>query len=1511
MDDIIFDQLDQLVRGAQGSGSLDRQAPLSQYVQPSPAAYHEYDTSQAYPPQQYGYHADDGYDEEPLRLDKFDQQLLQEPDYNSRHGQAALGNARLSLSSARGLPPQYFQPSNASAAYPLLPPTQRPHLSQFAHNPDHPGRSSSPMHVQNLPSSPSFGASQRRTGDYGSVPETPRATSYQRTQPPPAAPASPHYRQPPPQAYAGNATYGQSVFEPSYRKFATTQTPVLTADATPIVQGVRLISTRQLPDRFRSIFPFPLFNAVQSQSFETIYDTNQNFVLSSPTGSGKTAILELAICRLVNGFSNGTFKIVYQAPTKSLCAERQRDWQAKFGPLDLQCAELTGDTDNAQLLNVQHASVIITTPEKWDSMTRKWKDHQKLMQMVKLFLIDEVHILKEDRGATLEAVVSRMKSIGSDVRFVALSATVPNSQDIATWLGKDPIQPHLPAPRERFGEEFRPVRLRKHVCGYNSSANDFAVDKLFSSKLPEVIAKWSQRKPLMVFCFTRQACAETAKALSNWWATKSPKDRYWRASRKDIAVVDKDLRENISSGVAFHHAGLSLEDRNAVEKGYLGGDVNVICCTSTLAVGVNLPCHMVIIKNTVTYAGTACKEYSDLEVMQMLGRAGRPQFDDSAVAVIMTRLEKVGRYEKMVNGQEVLESCLHRNLIDHLNAEVALGTISNASSAKKWLAGTFLYVRLKEHPEHYRIEGDAPGRNPDERLDNICTRALGLLSQHDLVKSCDTKLQCTEFGDAMARYYIQFETMRVFLSLPRRAKISEILSAVAQAAEFKDVRFRGGEKPIYKDLNKNSSIKFPIPVNLDQPAQKVSLIMQSVLGGVDLPSQEHKHRSEYMSAKSIIFQHIHRLIRCIIDCQLHLEDAAATRNALMLARSFGAQVWDDSPLHMKQLDGVGMAYCRKIAFAGIKTIEAIENVEASAIERACTRNAPFGSQIQQKARAFPKLRVSIKMAGEPIVKKDEHVSLRVKAEIGFFNEKVPEVFQKRTVYVVMLAETSDGHLVHFARISAKKLNQGKDVLFTANLTNASQSVGCYVMCDEIAGTLRHAVLKPNIPASSFPSTKTGKAMNQPQEAPGNAPNSSKLRVSAATRNDAIDEFGDAGLADDDLAAVGGDGFVNIEEFDTIGPALRPTKRVKTGNATDSAALSDWQPRQLENGNWACSHLCKDKTSCKHKCCNNGVEKKPKPPKPKDSKQSDDPKPTHTQTQLNMSASKTSAAATHADLTSHSNQPSAEFLRKKPEPPRMKSLTRLHDSTQRQDRTAPGIGKLKVFNKPNNAVLSPGHPELSFFQPVKSIEREDESDYGDFDSTDLPDISEFVNKPQAAPSSSRKRNSVDNFEEEDGEMLDNAQNSDLHVNNRAPQHEEDEENNKHNLSDYDNLSWPGGDYDFNSPKNSPMEVQAAISSTETQHSGTNMPVAHTSSTAIPSDQNVFDIPKNQPATTDATVTEAFDRDSLVEAGIVDEEVQKAGEKGQEEARPGAGDVSHDALSEWFYQEFGTEHFQLVD
>jgi ATP-dependent DNA helicase HFM1/MER3 len=212
-----------------------------------------------------------------------------------------------------------------------------------------------------------------------------------------------------------------------------------------------------------------------------------------------------------------------------------------------------------------------------------------------------------------------------------------------------------------------------------------------------------------------------------------------------------------------------------VEAGFLRGDISVVCCTSTLAVGVNLPCHLVIVKNTMSWTQEGFNEYSDLEMMQMLGRAGRPQFDDSAVAVIMTRQNKVCRYQTLVTGQEILESKLHLNLIDHMNAEIGLGTIRDLDSARKWLTSTFMHIRLQQNPTYYKLEGSRSGQSILEQVDDICFRDINLLREYNLMTG-EEQFRCTEFGHSMARYYVHFQTMKVFMGLQHKSTLSEIVS---------------------------------------------------------------------------------------------------------------------------------------------------------------------------------------------------------------------------------------------------------------------------------------------------------------------------------------------------------------------------------------------------------------------------------------------------------------------------------------------------------------------------------------------------------------------------------------------------------------------------------------------------------------------------------------------------------------------------------------------------------------
>ncbi|GMF11538.1 unnamed protein product [[Candida] boidinii] len=197
-----------------------------------------------------------------------------------------------------------------------------------------------------------------------------------------------------------------------------------------------LLAKTVIPYPYSSIFEFSHFNAMQSESFETLFNSDQNCVISSPTGSGKTVLFELAIIRLMilrsqNKLKYRDCKILYVAPTKALCSERADDWTQKFNRISgFSVGLLTSDTSYLETERVKKSDIIICTPEKWDVLTRRWNDYPKLFELIRLLLVDEIHTLNGERGSVLEVVVTRMKSMNNFIRIVALSATVPNIDDV-------------------------------------------------------------------------------------------------------------------------------------------------------------------------------------------------------------------------------------------------------------------------------------------------------------------------------------------------------------------------------------------------------------------------------------------------------------------------------------------------------------------------------------------------------------------------------------------------------------------------------------------------------------------------------------------------------------------------------------------------------------------------------------------------------------------------------------------------------------------------------------------------------------------------------------------------------------------------------------------------------------------------------------------------------------------------------------------------------------------------
>jgi|TARA_R110002003_G_scaffold118_4_gene10543 ATP-dependent DNA helicase HFM1/MER3 len=138
-------------------------------------------------------------------------------------------------------------------------------------------------------------------------------------------------------------------------------------------------------------------------------------------------------------------------------------------------------------------------------------------------------------------------------------------------------------------------------------------------------------------------------------------------------------------------------------------------------------------------------------------------------------------------------------------------------------------------------------------------------------------------------------------------------------------------------------------------------MIQAILGAADISwdGENAKHRQQFTTETSIVFKNIGSLIRCIIDCQIYLGDSISIHSALMLERSLGSRTWDDSPLQMKQIDGIGPIAVRKLVNAGIRSMEDLEACDAHRIETLLGRNPPFGMKVLELAKGFPKLRVSL------------------------------------------------------------------------------------------------------------------------------------------------------------------------------------------------------------------------------------------------------------------------------------------------------------------------------------------------------------------------------------------------------------------------------------------------------------------------------------------------------------------------------------------------------------------------
>ena len=655
-------------------------------------------------------------------------------------------------------------------------------------------------------------------------------------------------------------------------------------------------------------------NKVQSLVYPVAYNSNENMLICAPTGAGKTDVALLTILHTIGQFVTETvgndnevtvdidydeFKIVYVAPLKALAAEIVEKYSKKLQWLGIKVRELTGDMQLTRQ-EIIATQIIVTTPEKWDVVTRKLTGDSELVSKVKLLIIDEVHLLHEDRGSVIETLVARtlrqVESTQLMIRVVGLSATLPNYMDVADFLGVNRNVGMF-----YFDQSFRPIPLQQQVLGVRGKAGSKTarenLDKISYEKLSEYV---SQGLQVMVFVHSRKETVNTARTFISMAQDRNElgmfdctESEYYEKYKREASQKNrsKELRELFPHGFGTHNAGMLRSDRNLTERMFENGAIKVLCCTSTLAWGVNLPAAVVIIKGTQVYNP---KEggFTDLgisDVIQIFGRAGRPQYENFGTGILCTTSDKLDHYVALLTQQHPIESKLKEKLIDNLNAEISLGTVTNVDEGVQWLGYTYMITRMKKNPFAYGMSWQEIQDDPlliNKRRELIVSSAKRLHGLQMIVYDDETgSFMPKDLGRIASDFYLLSNSVEIFNQMVNPlATEADILSMISMSSEFDSIKFREEEAKELKQLMEDDS-PCQIGANVDTPQGKTNILLQAFI------SQANIRESALISDSNYVAQNSARICRSLFLIAMNRRWSKLMNIMLSLCKSIDRRIW--------------------------------------------------------------------------------------------------------------------------------------------------------------------------------------------------------------------------------------------------------------------------------------------------------------------------------------------------------------------------------------------------------------------------------------------------------------------------------------------------------------------------------------------------------------------------------------------------------------------------------------------
>ncbi|KAF5338188.1 hypothetical protein D9757_014975 [Collybiopsis confluens] len=678
-------------------------------------------------------------------------------------------------------------------------------------------------------------------------------------------------------------------------------------------------------------------------------------------------------------FDFDSFKIIYIAPMKALVQEMVGNFTSRLtSAYGVKVAELTGDSQltKAQIAETQ---IIVTTPEKWDVITRKATD-TSYTNLVRLLIVDEIHLLHDDRHCLHSSSRRRPRQSGSSRWSFGYTPQLCGRGPV---LGHRPSESSAANPSTRglfyFDSSYRPCALQTQFIGITEKKaikRYQATNQVCYEKTLESLKSGNQ---VLVFVHSRKETGKTARYLrdtalgelvsadgitASTGASSEDITHFVRSTDSGATreilneeagnVRDTVLKDLLPFGIGIHHAGMSKEDRGLVEELFADGALKVLVCTATLAWGVNLPAHTVIVKGTQIYDPTKGRwtELSPQDVLQMLGRAGRPQYD--TYGIIITSHSELQYYLSLLHSQLPIESQLISRMVDSLNAEIVLGTVRNREEGVDWLGWTYLYIRMLKSPSLYSISSDY--LSPSDPT----APPVALVKYNRTTGT----LISTELGKIASHYYVTYNSMLTYnRHLRPTMGILELCGVFALSEEFR-----------------------LIPINVLLQAY----ISQLKLDGLVL-----------LADMVFVQQSAGRIIRAMFEICLKRGWAVPAKAALDLCKMVEKRMWG-SMTPLRQFKGVPAEVIRKAEGKQLPWYRYFDLSPPEIGELINLQNA--GRLVHRLVHNFPKLQLSAQV--QPITRSLLRIELSVTPDFRW-DEKIHSASESFHIVV----EDVDGEVI--------------------------------------------------------------------------------------------------------------------------------------------------------------------------------------------------------------------------------------------------------------------------------------------------------------------------------------------------------------------------------------------------------------------------------------------------------------------------------------------------------------------